>query len=375
MLPKRIVFHVPSLRGGGAERVWVLMANELAARGHHVTLLTWNAEGPNAALRSDAVHLVEFGMTIHGESFGKPATLRGLWRMARFLRRHRPDAVYSAPEFANLVMALALTISASRAQFFPSYHAAAAIGSDTIGARVSVLLSGLVAHRATRAIAVSTGVGRDLEARGVRRAKIAVINNPLPPAIRTPKRSYPFEAQLAAMGEGAVIITAGRLVPVKDHKTLLAGFAKLIQRRPARLVIFGEGPLEPELRALASQLGIAERVLFAGYINDPAACYAVADLFVLTSLTEGFGNVLVEAMAAGVPVVSTDCPHGPAEILEGGTYGKLVAVGDVEGLATAMDRTLAEPTSPNLLKARAADFEVAKIGDSYERLLSGQAGS
>ncbi len=370
MGPKRIVFHVPSLRGGGAERVWVLMANELAARGHHVTLLVWNAEGPNAALRSDAVHLVDFGMTIHGESFGKPATLRGLWRMAQFLRRHQPDAVYSAPEFANLVMALSLILSRSRAQFFPSFHAAAAIGSDTVGARVAVLLSGLVARRATRAIAVSAGVGRDLEARGLSRAKVAVINNPVPPALTAPRRSYPFEAQLAAMGEGPVIITAGRLVPVKDHKTLLAGFAKLIQRRPARLVIFGEGPLEAELRAFAAQLGIAQHVLFAGYINDPAACYAVADLFVLTSLTEGFGNVLVEAMSAGVPVVSTDCPHGPSEILEGGTYGALVAVGDADGLAVAMDQMLKEPTSGNSLLARAADFEVGRIGDRYEALLA-----
>ena len=233
-----------------------------------------------------------------------------------------------------------------------------------------MLLSGLVARRATRAIAVSAGVGRDLEARGLRRAKVAVINNPLPPALTTPKRSYPFEAQLAAMGEGPVIITAGRLVPVKDHKTLLAGFAKLIQHRPARLVIFGEGPLEAELRAFAAQLGIAQHVLFAGYINDPAACYAVADLFVLTSLTEGFGNVLVEAMSAGVPVVSTDCPHGPSEILEGGTYGALVAVGDADGLAVAMDQMLKEPTSANSLLARAADFEVGRIGDRYEALLA-----
>ena len=369
MLPKRIVFHVPSLRGGGAERVWVLMANELAARGHHVTLFTWNAEGPNAALRSDAVHLVDLGMPIHGESFGKPASLRGVWRTARFLRRHKPDAVYSAPDFANLVIALSLLLARSPARYFPSFHAASSLRSDGLGSRLAVVLSGLVARRAAKAIAVSQGVGRDIARRGMPGSKIAVINNPLPPALDQPKHPYPFEAQLAAMGQGPVIVTAGRLVPVKDHKTLLGGFAQLIRQRSARLVIFGEGPLDAELRATATQLGIADHVLFAGYVNDPAACYAVADLFVLTSLTEGFGNVLVEAMAAGVPVVSTDCPYGPSEILAGGEYGALVQVGDVDGLAIAMGRMLDTPTSANILKARAVAFEIGPIGDLYEGLL------
>ena len=101
-MPKRIVFHVPTLRGGGAERVFVLMANEMARRGHEVTLFTWSADGPNAALRSDAVHLVDLGMPVRGDGFGKPATLQGLLRSARFYRRTKPDIVFSAPEFAHM---------------------------------------------------------------------------------------------------------------------------------------------------------------------------------------------------------------------------------------------------------------------------------
>ncbi len=366
---KRIVFHVPSLRGGGAERVWVLMANELAARGHDVTLFTWNAEGPNASLRSDAVHLVDLGMTITGESFGKPGTLRGLWRTARFMARHKPDAVYSAPEFANLVIVTALLMARSRAKFFPSFHAAAAIKSETLGARLAVVLSGLVARRTDKAIAVSRGVAEDLERRGLKPGRIAVINNPLPPVADRPQGPNGFEGEIAALGQGPLIVTAGRLVPVKDHKTLLDGFAKLNQRRPARLVIFGEGPMEPELRAHALHLGIADRVLFPGYITDPRACYLGADLFVLSSRTEGFGNVLVEAMEAGVPVVSTDCPHGPREILAHGRYGTLVPVGDADALADAMGHMLDNPTPADVLRARTADFAVERIGDRYEALL------
>jgi glycosyltransferase involved in cell wall biosynthesis len=366
---KRIVFHVPSLRGGGAERVFVLMANEMARRGHEVTLFTWNGEGPNAALRADAVHLVDLGIPIRGDGFGKPATIGGLIRSAGFYRRLKPDAVFSAPEFANLLTALALNLGFSKARFFPSFHAAASIPSNDFGSKLAVLLSGLVAGRATKAVAVSAGVGRDIAARGVPADKVVVINNPLPPAMGRPGQTYPWQADIAAMGDGPVIATAGRLVGVKDHKTLLRGFAELLETRPARLVIFGDGPLLGELREETEAIGIASRVLFAGYVNDPAACYAAADLFALTSTSEGFGNVLIEAMAAGVPVVSTDAPHGPREILADGKYGTLVPVGDAEGLAVAMAAMLDNPTDAALLKGRAADFDVERIGDRYEALL------
>ncbi|CAN7627722.1 glycosyltransferase [Rhizobium sp. LjRoot254] len=373
MSAKRIVFHSASLRGGGAERVFVLMANELAARGHDVTLFTWNGEGPNAALLSPRVKLLDLGLTIHGESYGKPATLRGLWRSVQVLRRLDPDAVFSAPEFANLIIALALIFSRSRAKFFPSFHAAKSLPSSGIGARLAIWLSKLVAWRATQAIAVSQGIGRDLAERGFPASRIAVINNPLPPRAKTTV-SYPWHEQLAAMGDGLVLASVGRLVPVKDHKTLFDACALLGADRPWRLAIFGEGPLDAELKTYALKLGIADRVLFAGYVDDPMACYAAADLVVLSSLSEGFGNVLIEAMASGVPVVSTDAPHGPREILADGRFGPLVPVGDAKALAAAIIRTLEHPTPANFLKERAADFNVVRIGDRYEQLLRSSLG-
>jgi glycosyltransferase involved in cell wall biosynthesis len=364
---RRIVFHSASLRGGGAERVFVLMANELAARGHDVTLFTWNAEGPNAALLSPRVKLLDLGLTIRGESYGKAATLKGLWRTAQVLRRLDPDAVFSAPEFANLVIALSLLLSRSRAKFFPSFHAAKSLPSSGFGARLAIWLSKLVAARATKAIAVSQGIGRDLAERGFPASQIAVINNPLPPPTQR-SAAYPWQNQLAAMGAGPVMASVGRLVPVKDHRTLLDACA-LLADRPWRLVVFGEGPLETELKAYASKLGIGDRVLFAGYVDDPTACYAAADLVVLSSLTEGFGNVLIEAMASGVPVVSTDAPYGPREILADGRFGPLVPVGDAKALAAAITEMLEHPTPAKLLRERAAEFDVVRIGDQYEKLL------
>lgn len=368
-MSKRIIFHVPSLVGGGAERVVVLIANEMAARGHDVTVLVWNAEGPNAALLSPTVRLTSLGFAQRAERFGKLATLKGVWQTSRLLRRLQPDAVFSAPEFANLVMTAALHAAGSRAKFFPGFHAAAALMPHRVGAILAVRLSKLVAARATRAIAVSKGVGRDLIVRGYPAAKIAVIYNPLPPVESSTQASYAWQETLAAMGDGPVIVTLGRLVPVKDHKTLLAAFASLRADRPARLVLFGEGPLEEATRAYADKLGIGKDVLFAGYVNDPAACYAAADLVVLSSISEGFGNVLIEAMAHGVPVVSTDAPHGPREILVDGRFGALVPVGDARALATAMATTLDRPIAPDVLRAYAANFDVKAIGDRYERLL------
>ncbi len=165
-LRRRIVFHAASLRGGGAERVSTLLANALAQRGHDITVFTWNAEGPNRALLSPQVNVVSLDMPIHGEGYGKPATLQGIARSARFFSRHKPDAVFSAPEFANLVTTIALSLSGSRARFFPSFHAAAGLPSNDFGARLAVVLSRLVARRATKAIAVSRGIGLDLQARG-----------------------------------------------------------------------------------------------------------------------------------------------------------------------------------------------------------------
>jgi len=369
-VPKRLLFLLASLRGGGAERVFVLLANEMASRGHDVTLLVWNADGPNAALIADGVKLINFDLPLKGEGYSKPTTLKGLLRTARLVRRLAPEAVFSAPEFVNLLAAVALILARSRARFFPTFHAASSLSSERLGARIAHSMSSLVAARATRAIAVSAGIGRELQARGYPASKVAVIHNPLPQGVTSPRQLHGWHEHLEAMGEGPVIVTAGRLVPVKDHRTLLEAFALLRAKRRARLVIFGEGPLENELRAYARQAGIGDAVLFPGYVNDPQACYAVADLFVLSSTSEGFGNVLVEAMEAGIPVVSTDAPHGPREILDDGRYGTLVPVGDASAMAAAMAEMLDHPTPPAVLKRRAADFDIARIGDRYEALLS-----
>jgi glycosyltransferase involved in cell wall biosynthesis len=167
---------------------------------------------------------------------------------------------------------------------------------------------------------------------------------------------------------GKRILTVGSFKDQKNHQLLLRSFSQMISAE-ARLMLVGTGQSEVNLRALAADLGIADRVIFAGFHPDPTPFYMTADLFVLSSDYEGFGNVIVEAMACGTPVVSTDCPSGPAEILENGRYGRLVPVNNPSALATAMRVALAETPDRAMLQKRAAEFSSAIAAQRYLDLL------
>jgi glycosyltransferase involved in cell wall biosynthesis len=162
-------------------------------------------------------------------------------------------------------------------------------------------------------------------------------------------------------------LNIGRLDPQKDQVTLLRAFARLARRRDAGLIILGEGRERGRLERLARDLGVADRVIMPGWVPSIEPYFRAADLFVLSSAYEGFGLVLVEALSQGVPVVSTDCPSGPAEILADGRYGRLVPVGDDEALADAMEEELVSPRPPELLCERAAHFSPEGAAMAYER--------
>jgi glycosyltransferase involved in cell wall biosynthesis len=169
-------------------------------------------------------------------------------------------------------------------------------------------------------------------------------------------------------GAPPVILAVGRLTLQKDFPTLIRAFARLRARRSARLVILGEGELRDELEALVAELGLTADVALPGFVDNPFSWMRGSALFVLSSAWEGFGNVLVEAMACGTPVVSTDCPSGPAEILENGKWGRLAAVGDAEALARAIAEALDDPNPPDV-RARAAFFSVERSVDAYLAIL------
>jgi glycosyltransferase involved in cell wall biosynthesis len=177
-----------------------------------------------------------------------------------------------------------------------------------------------------------------------------------------------------ASGQAPVIVSAGRMVDHKDFATLIDAFALAADRCDARLVLFGDGPLKPSLQAQAARRGVAARVDFAGFTDQLPAYLSRARLFVLSSRWEGLSTVLVEALAAGCPVVSTDCPQGQREMLDGGRWGRLVPVGSARAMAEAILAELATARSRDDLRARADAFRADAVFDAYERLLAPLAG-
>jgi glycosyltransferase involved in cell wall biosynthesis len=226
-------------------------------------------------------------------------------------------------------------------------------------------------------VAVSHGVAKDLAALGVRRPATVIYNGLDLAEVARLAAADPMHPWLDP-GAPPVILAAGRLAPQKDYPTLLRAFHLVRAQRPCRLVILGDGPLWPELRQMARELPSigtyrpALDIAFAGHAHNPFAYMARASCFVLSSAWEGFGLVLAEALSCGCPVVSTDCRSGPREILDGGRYGRLAPVGDVEALAEAIEATLDAPPDRGVLKRRAAEFSAEAMVERYLQAIEGQ---
>ena len=166
-----------------------------------------------------------------------------------------------------------------------------------------------------------------------------------------------------------VILSAGRLVRTKDYPTLIKAFKRVRERTDCRLMILGEGRQRPRLESMVRRLGLSDAIALPGFEPDPFPYMAHADLFVLSSRFEGFGNVLAEALATGTPCISTDCKSGPREILGDGRYGGLVPVGSVNGLANAMIEALERPAEPQRLREAASRFSRDAVVDELLRAL------
>lgn len=357
---------------GGAQRVGITLAEEFARRGLAVDLVLTRGTGPLMSRVSREVRVVDIGARHEGDV---------PWRLRRYVRGARPGGILSIGLLANLFTMMALTGLAQRPRTVLTVH-----NPYRMVRRHMPAAQGFVLHHlsrwlyrgADRVVGVSRGVSNDLElGLGLARGSVETIYNPVIGAC--------FETEAAAQAEGLaepgqdekLIVTVGRLVPQKDLATLLRAFAAVRAHLPARLAVVGDGYQRAGLEALARSLGVADKVQFVGYVGNPYPHMKRADLFVLSSMMEGFGNVLVEAMAAGTPIVSTRT-HGPVEILEDGRWGRLVAPGDPSALAAAMLETLDDGGID--ARERAAAFAVPRIADQYLELLlttapAGRAGA
>jgi glycosyltransferase involved in cell wall biosynthesis len=288
--------------------------------------------------------------------------------LIRYLRRERPRVLISSMSHANLVALWAAKLARTDTPVMVTVHNTMSESTGSNGGLERRLLHTFYPW-ATWIVAVSRGAADDLaRTTGVPRSRVEVVYNPVitPPVLALAQR--PPDHPWYAPGAPPVILGVGRLTRQKDFLTLVRAFAELRRRRCARLIILGEGEDRPTLEALVAELGLHDDVSLPGFRDDAPAYMARSALFVLSSAWEGLPTVLIEALAVGTPVVSTDCPSGPREILQEGRLGALVPVGDAGALAMAMERALDlgdPPLPPEALRA----FTLNAAVDHYLRLI------
>ena len=372
---RHIAIYIYGLSGGGATRRTLTLAGGFAKAGHRVDLMVVDAEGPLASDLPDGVRLVVLNSVLIRLA-GRKRRRRikaSSFVLARYLWRERPDVLLSAANHVHLtaVIAARLSLAPVRVVLRVSNHLTGShLGGSERPRPIRLKFARRVYGRADAAIAVSQGIADDLvEHTTLSRDRVCAVTNPTyTPEIES-AAAAPLDHPWLLPGNPPLLLGAGRLAPAKDFATLLRAFARVRAHRPVHLVILGEGGKRRELEQQMQKLGIEADVELHGFVDNPFAWMSRASLFVLSSAWEGSPGVLVEAMACGCPVVSTDCPSGPDEILDAGRYGRLVPVGDDTALADAIATALDITTDREALRSRAREFDVDRAVARYLEVL------
>jgi glycosyltransferase involved in cell wall biosynthesis len=296
--------------------------------------------------------------------------------LQRYIVASQPDVILSALPYANLSAIWAKELSGSRVPVIVSErialssYCAAPSNSRKWRWRYLPELVRRTYPKANRVVAVSDHVADELITTiGLHQDSVITVHNPVVDDNLRTRAQQPLEHPWFAQDEPPVILAAGRFTEQKDFATLIRAFAAVRADREARLVILGEGRLRDDLEQLVCTLGIQADVYMPGFVENPFQYMARASVLVLSSAYEGLPGVLIQALACGCPVVSTDCPGGSSEILEDGNYGALVSIGNADEMAKAVLAELDDPTPREILLRRAEDFSVERAVNSYLALL------
>lgn len=356
-----VAFFVPTLTGGGAQRVIIDLAREAIKDTNRVDLVLLRREGSFSDEQLEGINVIEVG--------GSRA-LAGIKGLIRYLKAARPDALVSATPQANVASLIAAFVSGTDVARVISEHAIQTKQRlKGFKSRSLLCVMKLVYRLADEVIAVSSPVSKVLGTDfSLPQGRISVVSNPIDIAriekLCSEETDHPWLAEKTK----PVVVTAARLVSEKDLGTLMHAMVAMQQFTNARLVVFGEGPLRGELLALAHELGIADRVDFPGFVANPFSNIARADVFVLPSLSEGFGNVVIEALACNTPVVATRNTGGIADQMADGIRLRLVDIGDANGMAEAIENTFSSGR-PNNLSVMAQNFTPSKAWQGYRTVI------
>jgi glycosyltransferase involved in cell wall biosynthesis len=409
MMPKfpvedrHLAFLLDHLGAGGVQKMAISLALKLLARGHRVDLVVCESEGPLLAGLPPGIRLFKLErrnpvtarlVALLADPGGLGALLRPILLsprvpdvvlytagLANYLRHQKPDALIAATRLLNLAAVWAARLAGGSTRVLVSEHnppSLALAGSRRWRRRYLPPLMARTYQCADAIIAVSRGVAVDLaDLTGLPAERIHTIYNPAVSEDITLMARMPLSHPWFAPGEPPVILGVGRLVEQKDFPTLIRAFARLRRLRPARLVILGCGKdaattkvAHAALLQTAVASGVGGDIALPGFIGNPFAFMARAAIFVLSSRYEGLPTVLIEALACGCPVVSTDCPGGAREILDDGRYGELVPVGDDAAMVDAILRTLDRSRDSERLIAHSEVFSTARAADAYLKALS-----
>jgi glycosyltransferase involved in cell wall biosynthesis len=360
---KRIAFFIPTMDGGGAERVVLNLLKGMLNKDLLLDLVVADALGPYLQHIPKQVRVINLGV-------GR--VLKAIIPLSEYLKKNRPSALISHLNHANIVAVLANKLSRIKTSVILVEHDTLSSGkSDLIRAKFLPSLMKFIYPYADEIVGVSEAVSRDLEIQlKLSQGRVKTIYNPVVNLELMSQAKEPLDHPWFAENSPPVFLAIGRLTEKKDFFTLIKAFAQLREKIPARMIILGEGELRNELETLISKLNISHDILMPGFVENPYSYMSRAKVFVLSSLWEGLPTVLIEAMACGCQVVSTDCPSGPKEILDGGKYGALVPMLDISIMCKAMLEALNIITDKEILVERAMYFSVENSVNKYLSMIS-----
>jgi glycosyltransferase involved in cell wall biosynthesis len=364
----RVAIYLPSLRSGGVEKVMVALVRGFCKRGLDVDLVLAKAVGPFLTQVPCEARIIDLNAS---------RVLSSLPSLVSYLRSARPVGLVSAMDHANVVALIAKRLAGVRTCTIATVHShltSSVAGESSLKARLTPFWIRPFYPWADAVVAVSKGVADDLvRVSKLPLTKVKVIYNPVVTSELFLKAAESVNHPWFQVGAPPVVLAVGRLTAPKDFPTLIRAFAGVRTRRTARLMILGEGEARDTLTSLARSLGVDQDVALPGFVSNPFSYMRASAVFVLSSRWEGFANVLAEAMACGTPVVSTDCPSGPAEILEAGRWGPLVPVGDAHAMTAAILSQLNSGRPPGMVDSVTARFHEDRIVNEYLELLFPEA--